>query len=88
MTGGPLVSYKAPWFFCSSQLFSSSQGSSMGLQQVIKHSFGISKMKVGKKPVMGVLTFRLSEAWSVESWSKTRGKEVVGTGRSVLGPSP
>lgn len=26
----------------------------MGLQQVIKHSFGIGKLKVGKKPVMVV----------------------------------
>lgn len=59
MTGGPLVSYKALWFFCSSQLFSSSQGSSVGLQQVIKHGFGISKTKVGEKPMMGVLAFRL-----------------------------
>jgi len=59
----------------------------VGLQQVIKHSFGVSKLKVGKKPVMGVLASTFSEIGRVETWSKARGKEMEGIGRSVLGPS-
>lgn len=59
-----------------------------GTAAQIKCSFGISKLKAGKKPAMGGLASRVSDAGRAETWSKARGKEMVGTGRSVLGLSP